>query len=354
MEKHPVPQNIMDVEFKLFGALTVRQFSYAAAGFICALISYYTPLPDILRLIFIGISIGTGLFLSLVKINGQSSTIWVSNFIVSMIVPQERLWRKIGIIPEVLKNDPTFKDRSDPDVVETLTKERLDKMPAMPLENLSPAENELDEQEEKNLKQIDEHFDFLFNQLPQVKTEPVNAEAVQTATTAFKKEKSEVSETLIPVIKKPNSIAAAVGAGYDQDKVYINENYAVAFKPLTNEVNRPINLPENNKPVMPPSVPILKTDSASVPMVQGMVNLVNGVVYDNKNQPLASVKIMVLDKSGNMVRSISSDSHGTYTLASGLANGSYMLDATKEGYKFGRYTIDLKGDKIITTKITAQ
>jgi len=353
MERHPVPQNIMDVEFKLFGALTVKQFAYAAAGFICALISYYTPFPDILRLIFIGVSIGAGLFLSLVKINGQPSTIWVSNFLVSMVVPQERLWRKSAIIPEILQDNPALKDSTDTDLADTLTKERLDKLPSMPLENLSPAETELDQEEEKNLKQIDEHFDFLFNQLPQVSTTSVNP-GVQEAATSFKKENLPVPEAALPVIKKPNSIAEAVGSNYGQDKVYVNDSYAVPFKKVTKEVNRPMNLTDNTKPIVEPVKQVPVVDPASLPVQPGMVNLVNGSVTDKQGQPLSGVKLSVLDQSGKMVRSVNSSGQGSFTLASGMNNGKYILDAAKDGYKFTRYTIDLKGDRILTIKITAQ
>lgn len=105
MERHAVPQNIMEVEFKLFGALTVRQFGYLAGGLIIALVLYFTKLPALLKFVMIIISVIGGLFLSLVKINGQNSSIWLTNFIVAMFTSQERVWKKTGVVPEVFKEE---------------------------------------------------------------------------------------------------------------------------------------------------------------------------------------------------------------------------------------------------------
>ena len=33
MKQHPIPQNVLDVEFKLFTKFTVREFAYIAIGF---------------------------------------------------------------------------------------------------------------------------------------------------------------------------------------------------------------------------------------------------------------------------------------------------------------------------------
>ena len=62
-KQHPVPQNVMDVEFKLIGELTVRQFTYLVAFGLMAFATYkLSLLPPIFRypLILIQVLIGTG------------------------------------------------------------------------------------------------------------------------------------------------------------------------------------------------------------------------------------------------------------------------------------------------------
>ena len=66
-------------------------------------------MPDILKYIFIGVSMGAGIFLAIVKINGQPSSVWLQNFITSMFDPQERLWRKTPVVPDILKETTVSK-----------------------------------------------------------------------------------------------------------------------------------------------------------------------------------------------------------------------------------------------------
>ena len=223
MERHPVPQNLMDVEFKLFGALTIRQFGYLAAGCLIGVMFYFSGLPEILRIIFIGISVGGGLFLSLVKINGQSSTIWLSNFILSMIVPQERLWKKSPIVPEVLKEDPTLKLTTDKDLVKILSSHsKYGSLPKNPLAGLEKEETPVDIEEKKELEKIEGHFDFLFESLPQIEESSKTISRPGTYT-----RKDEIIEKLeSPNIDKPkNKSKADLYTCLDENKEFIWETF---------------------------------------------------------------------------------------------------------------------------------
>jgi len=98
--QHAVPQNIMDVEFKLIGDLTMRQFMYL--------------------LVFGGLSYGcaeglTGLFkwpatfffallglgLAFVPVQDRGLDQWFVNFFKSVYAPTQRVWRKAATIPSV-------------------------------------------------------------------------------------------------------------------------------------------------------------------------------------------------------------------------------------------------------------
>jgi len=192
MERHPVPQNIMDLEFKLFGALTIKQFGYLACGFVFALFFYLSGLPQILSLFLMVFSVIMGLFLSLVRINGQSSATWVSNFILALFTSQQRIWHKTAVTPEIL-NETKVAPLTRKDI-ETIRKSgsSLDStVNRMPLENLIGTQQpELDSYEKERLSQIEEHFDFAAKGLekPQaevkrevkmpVAPEPVNLEEI--------------------------------------------------------------------------------------------------------------------------------------------------------------------------------
>lgn len=154
MERHAVPQNIMEVEFKLFGALSVRQFAYLAGGVLAALAIYFTPLPGALRFVLIIISVLLGLFLSLIKINGQYSSVWLSNFIVAMFTSQERVWKKTGYVPDVFHEEVK---KSKEETLLEVKKEGRIKASVAPLTKfeVNQEPTAADREEELRLKQIE-------------------------------------------------------------------------------------------------------------------------------------------------------------------------------------------------------
>lgn len=157
MERHAVPQNIMEVEFKLFGALTVKQFAYLAGFLMLALTIYFTPLPGALRFVLIIIAVLLGIFLSLIKINGQYSSVWLTNFIVAMFTSQERVWKKTGIVPDVFHEEVR---KSKEETLEKVKKEGRIKASVAPLTKFEVKREPTiaDRDEELRLKQIEQEL----------------------------------------------------------------------------------------------------------------------------------------------------------------------------------------------------
>jgi len=105
MKSHPVPQNIMDVEFKLFGELTIRQFGYVAGGALVAFVCYVSfadiPLIRWPLVVFFGI---LGIMLAVFKVNDRPFEIWLANFIFALFTSQRRIWKKSAKTPEILRS----------------------------------------------------------------------------------------------------------------------------------------------------------------------------------------------------------------------------------------------------------
>ncbi len=98
-KQHAVPQNIMDVEFKLIGDLTMRQFIYIV---IFSLLAYLfknaVPQPFTWP-----ISLGTaifGLILAFVPVEERGLDEWLVNFVQAINSPTLRVWRKDIRLPE--------------------------------------------------------------------------------------------------------------------------------------------------------------------------------------------------------------------------------------------------------------
>lgn len=94
----------MDVEFKLFGSLTVRQAGFIAAGGFAALIFYFMPIMGFIKWMLIILSVVFGLSLALIRINDQPFEIWVINFIYALFASQRRIWKKSSKVPEILSD----------------------------------------------------------------------------------------------------------------------------------------------------------------------------------------------------------------------------------------------------------
>jgi len=101
--QHAVPQNIMDVEFKLIGELTMRQFSYLL---VFGLLAYFsTNIPGLFKwpavLFFAILAIG----LAFVPVQERGLDEWLVNFYRAITSPTQRVWKKEPQIPTAFLYD---------------------------------------------------------------------------------------------------------------------------------------------------------------------------------------------------------------------------------------------------------
>ncbi len=92
MQQFIVPQFI-DVEDKIFGPITVRQFTIMLVGGILVFLAYrFADFPlFIFTLILVG---GLSLVFAFVKINGQAFHYFLLNIVQTLRRPSLRIWRK--------------------------------------------------------------------------------------------------------------------------------------------------------------------------------------------------------------------------------------------------------------------
>lgn len=101
--QHPIPQNFMDIEFKIVGDFTVRQFFYLCmTGMPMYLVYSSTFLDGFLKnsvLLVIGL---LGFVLVFVPIDDRSADTWIVNFFKAVYGNNRRVWRKTPKIPKTL------------------------------------------------------------------------------------------------------------------------------------------------------------------------------------------------------------------------------------------------------------
>lgn len=96
MRQHSIPQNILDVEFKLFTKFTLKEFAYLALGIgFGGLMIYLTVgkiIPSVLGIPVFIISSGLGILFGLVPINEQDADVFIKNYISAISNPTQRVW----------------------------------------------------------------------------------------------------------------------------------------------------------------------------------------------------------------------------------------------------------------------
>jgi len=102
--QHPVPQNIMDVEFKLIGDLTMRQFAYLMVFGLTAYLSYLLVIgifkwPTVFALILLGLG------LAFVPVEERGLDEWIVNFVKAINSSTQRVWKKEPQIPSAFLYD---------------------------------------------------------------------------------------------------------------------------------------------------------------------------------------------------------------------------------------------------------
>lgn len=96
MRQHAIPQNVLDVEFKLFTRFTLKEFMYLAIGVgsggIFMYLSAKGDLPGIVGIPLFVILAGAGAFLGLVPINDQDADVFITNYFNAINKPTQRVW----------------------------------------------------------------------------------------------------------------------------------------------------------------------------------------------------------------------------------------------------------------------
>lgn len=107
MRQHPIPQNVLDVEFKLFTKFTLREFTYLAVGVsIGGIFLYFTTkgqIPGIIGIPIFVVFAGLGAFFALVPINDQPADKFIMNYFSAINRPTQRVWLNTELKNERIK-----------------------------------------------------------------------------------------------------------------------------------------------------------------------------------------------------------------------------------------------------------
>jgi len=99
MEPHPVPQDIINAEFKLFGSFTLKQFLMIVGGCLMGLFIFLLSIPILIKVPLIAAVILTGVGLAIIP----NFNTWMSGYLKALFISPRYVWVKEPQTPDLLK-----------------------------------------------------------------------------------------------------------------------------------------------------------------------------------------------------------------------------------------------------------
>ncbi|MEK7595258.1 MAG: PrgI family protein [Patescibacteria group bacterium] len=182
-KQHAVPQNIMQVEFKIIGDLTMRQFFYLLIAAIFAFGAIKSGLPSYVAWPLGIVAALAGVAIAFVPIQDRGMDQWVAFFFQAIYQPTLRVWRKETLIPQYFLYQSAALLKSEMlTIAPTASRRKLEEY----LERASgdlKKKDYLDEKEEEYIKKVRAAFEpSLANARPTTPQTILNTQA--TAVTA--------------------------------------------------------------------------------------------------------------------------------------------------------------------------
>ncbi len=296
MKQHAIPQNILDIEFKLFTKFTVREFVYMALGigFGGIFLYFFTKgqLPGVIAIPIFVVSSGIGLFLGLVPINDQKADVFLRNYIWAITNPTQRVWKN-----EKLLNKDGIEDKME------ITQGDMQRNPnqgggakivgAGPVNTNQFIENEklnqLDKEEEERLASITNNAPY-----------------------------TPVSNTTSPTPTPP--------------------------PPMSTQVSTPPTTVPTPPPIKPNSILISRETLGSFQTVSGSGNQTLGFqIIDKEQNPNNNAVVALKGRNGTVIFAQRTDGNGTVTLTQQLPADQYKLVVQSQNKTYSNIELALDG-----------
>lgn len=221
---HTVPQNILDVEFKLFGSLTIRQFGYVAGAalfvlFMWSILDINSLGIQIFRYVFCIISAIVGLLMAFGQVGGLPFDQWFLNYIFALFTEQRSVYKKSQKANDILDRDDILTSGiSKGDKSSAALKNRyIDQLVSVP-DNIymSSARSEIDLEEERLLSRFDK---LIFNNNQYSIPTTSNMKIAQNIATVIDTEVVPINNQVTNVWKKENIITPVYDVVSNQNNI---------------------------------------------------------------------------------------------------------------------------------------
>lgn len=244
-KQHAVPQNIMDVEFKIIGDLTMRQFLYLLV-FGGLAYGSFAFVPSIFKWPFVLLFAFMGFGLAFVPLEERSLDKWIVNFFRSIYSPTQRIWRKSISIPTAFDyQNIAFVKQELITLAPTSSRRKLEEY--LEVQSVSEKIDVLDIPEKEYINKVR----MAFAVLPQPEEAPMPV-VVSPVTIASLSEKKEVPKPQPQIPLQPS---------VSEQKVPVQKPVVIAPVPKPE-----LKVSVTQKPIqMQPQAPVIKKAASRIP-----------------------------------------------------------------------------------------
>lgn len=338
MEQHPVPQNVIDVEFKLFGSFTLKQFAKILFGCLGAFVLFLTPIPDLVKLPLMVAIVILGFGLAIVPNLG----VWLMGYLKAIFVSPRYVWVRETRTPELLQSKQSSKTSNTQNVAKSTANKKVDiseidlgqLFPTQAkIERESTATDNIPDPDKNNFLRVyqdvfkdngpHKEVDKYFNEFKNGEENSITPQqtAISNESLAEKITRLKMQLSLLP--KDSNfkmneeSIINEINELYSQMKV---NNSSVQTDIKSNQVTPIKNSSEN---------------------AQKPGKIIGGIVVDKSNNALAGISVMFKNLENGMIYKVSSLQSGKFSSEMPIPFGDYEISLQGANHKFHTYKINV-------------
>lgn len=353
MRQHAIPQNILDIEFKLFTKFTVREFVYMAVGIGFGGIFLYFfsrgTIPAIIAFPIFLFSSGMGLFLGLVDINDQKADIYFRNYIWAITHPTQRVWKnelidsKLGQLKPNLDltqgiNDRNANQNHEAEIIGGNTDQaKTQFIEQSKIDDIEREEAQRLAEITQKAQQAGMHSNSTFSKPQTIIENPVNQTEMNI------RSQTPPQPTQTQPVTNPQQQAATTGQPTQSAQNLGQQNHNTIQQ--TVQTPRPLTIKIDINNIESHTINLIKQ-----PPYQGNLNF---KVVKSDNTPIPQALLVIKDSQGRVVSALQSDINGEIISNKIYPLTTYNLQFQANGYTFPNYILVLDWNDIKPIKIVS-
>ena len=370
MREHALPQDVVGYRFHIIGNMTIKQFAEVAIGCALAFGVYNTNLPLILKWPMIVILAGGGAMLAFVPFEERPLDHWFTAFFRALYRPTQFFWQRTSKIPEPFLYESNEKHNSLVKEID-LTPARRQRVKEY-LRSVDDVESDSgdDAKTQARLQEIFQHFSG--SPAPQAYATVVVPDAVPSSPTPSMPSSDQYLEPVPePTAESVTStFTSPVATTPSTDNVQIPQQETITIAPSDLQLDAVMSDDQVNQmaqqaatfvdqstisaPTADPAMQTI-TQNRTLPFPNRPTepNKVVGMVVDQQDTPLQNAIVEILTADGLPARAIKTNVLGQFFITTPLANGTYTIQAEKEGFQFPALQLITSGQVIDPLEIRA-